>query len=245
MVKNLMKFWGDDVIEFYTRPEFFGVIPEPRPAVKFFPDWYRGLGSTYVPQDKNRDNFGNPPMSAKKCFPMLDAMSLGYIIPLAGDTRVITNKDCSRIEIVNPPQFRTAEFHDVRQIGERSAPGFPANPIKWINRWIIKTAPGWSTLFITPINQFNPHFTCLGGMVDTDKYPKEVNFPAVWHTPNFDGSIRAGTPLVQIIPIKRKSIPKKPTVRAAKKKELEEIDRIARCMGSQSNYYTNNLRDKR
>jgi len=101
-----LKFWEQDVIQFYTIPELYGVIPEPKPAKKFLPDWFKRLPPTV--DNLPKDQFGQNPMSAKKCLPMLDAMSLGFIIPLAADTGIITNHDCSSIEVTNPPGLKTA-----------------------------------------------------------------------------------------------------------------------------------------
>jgi hypothetical protein len=41
------------------------------------------------------------------------------------------------------------------------------------------------------------------GIVDTDTYKSPVNFPFVLRDPKTDGLIPAGTPLMQVIPIKR------------------------------------------
>ena len=214
-------------------------MKEPVPAYKNIPDWWRKLPP--LEDSKNRDIFGSKGFTAKKCMPLLDVMSLGFIIPLQGDLGVKTNIDRSIIKVTNPPGIKLAEFHSKEQIG-----GFHgADAVKFINNWIIRTAPGWSTLFVSPINAFNPHFTCLGGLVDTDKYPKEVNFPAIWHTGNFDDVLRAGTPLVTAIPIKRNSFDKIPKIRKIKDKEMKELARIQRVQASRAYYYTNDLREPR
>jgi len=244
-MKNMFKLWGNDVMEFYCHPEFEGVIPEPRSAVKFLPKWFKDLSPTYDPG--RRDIFGNPTMTAKKCLPMLDAMSLGFTIPLSGDLHITTNHNCSQIEIKNPPGFVVAEFHDAGQVGGRSALGIRhGNPVKFINRWVIKTKPGWSTLFIPPLNYFDQPFRCLGGLVDTDVYPKEVNFPAAWLIPDFDDSIVAGTPLVTAIPIKRNSFNnKKPKIRSMEKSELDKINKIQKAQQSRAHHYTWELRKRK
>jgi hypothetical protein len=123
----------------------------------------------------------------------------------------------------------------------------PAPPVKFINHWVVKTAPGWSTLFIPLVNNSlsNPHFTCLGGLVDTDTYPKEVNFPAVWHTPNFDGHLPAGTPLVVAIPVKRDSVSRECFVRPMSDKEFKAIDDIRKQQNTRVRVYTDELREKR
>lgn len=242
---SMKKFWASPVIEFYTHETLFDIIPKPRVSQKFLPDWFKGLSTTYNDPNNKRDQFGNKLMTAKKCMPLLDVMSLGYIIPLAGDLHVKSNQDCSTIEVTNPPGIPLAEFHDVRQVGEQSAPGFPANPIKFINHWVVRTAPGWSAMFVTPFNHLNQNFTCLSGMVDTDKYPKIVNFPAIWHTPNFDGTLKAGTPLVQVIPIKRSDLKKPHKIRTTTAKDQADINKIDLAQKIVSGYYTDDLRVKK
>ena len=242
MFDNLKLWFKNDVIEFYCHPDYYGVIPEPVQASKRIPDWWKKLPHTH---EGPRDTYGSTPMTAKKCMPLQDVMGLGYIIPLQGDVQVITNHDRSIIKAINPPSMKIAEFHDIVQAGGKTSPSYPTNPIKFLNYWVVKTAPGWSTMFIPPINHFNPHFTCLGGLVDTDRYPKEVNFPAMWHTANFDDKIPAGTPLVQVIPIKRDGFPKQPKIRDMTAQEFKQIDNIAKAQHSRSSYYTKELRAPR
>lgn len=234
-------WFNQPIMEFYTRPEYEGNIPEPKPAAKFIPDWFKK-----IPQyTDNRDAFGDSAMTAKKCLPMLDAMSLGYVIPLACDIQVITNSDCSIIRTINPPGMKGSEFHALRQVGDKTAPGYPAPPIKFINPWIIKTKPGWSTLILPLINQDKQDFTCFSALVDTDNYPKEINFPAVWHTGDFDDKLPAGTPLVVVIPVRRSSIERKPNIRKITTKELKLVDDIKFRQDTRVHVYTEELREAR
>lgn len=230
------------IIEFYCHPNFEGIIPEPKPASKFIPEWYKSIPPTL----DSKDHQNRPNLTAKKCLPMLDAMTAGYVIPLAGDLGLKSSEDCNTIEVFNPPEIRLAEFHSLHQLGPK-APGMPAPPVKFINPWIIKTAPGWSTLIIPLVNSSleNPHFTCLGGLVDTDKYAKEINFPAIWHTPNFDDYIPAGTPLVVAIPVKRDAITNSSLVRSMTKEEFLNIEAIRKKQVSRVHVYTQELREKR
>ena len=230
------------IIEFYCHPNFEGIIPEPKPASKFIPEWYKSIPPTL----DTKDHQNRPNLTAKKCLPMIDAMTAGYVISLAGDLGLKSSEDCNTIEVFNPPEIRLAEFHSLDQLGPK-APGMPAPPVKFINPWIIKTAPGWSTLIIPLVNSSleNPNFTCLGGLVDTDKYAKEINFPAIWHTPNFDDYIPAGTPLVVVIPVKRDAITNSSLVRSMTKKEFTNIEEIRKKQVSRVHVYTQELREKR
>jgi hypothetical protein len=244
MLNNLLKFWGNDIIEFYCHPGFHGVIPEPKPAIKYLPEWFRIL----PPENKDikDSSFNIPQMTAKKCFPMIDAMSLGFTIPLGGDLQVTVDDDLTKITAHNPPGMKLAEFHQVSQVGGPTGPKFPMDPIKFLNYWVIKTAPGWSTLFIPPINHYDMPFTCLGGLVDTDNYPKEVNFPAIWNKPGFNGVLPAGTPLVTAIPIKRNSFKnKKPKIRKMTESEFKKIEVIGKQQKTRMHVYTNELRVKK
>lgn len=233
------------IIEFYCHRDDVATLPHPRPAAKYIPEWYKKIPQVINDGHNDRDHFGAKTFTAKKCMPMIDAMSLGYVIPLVADLSVRSNHDCSTIEVTSSPSINVTEFHDIRQLGERTAPGFPAPPLKFINPWIVKTAPGWSTLFMPLINNFDNHFTCLSGLVDTDMYPKEVNFPAIWHTPNFDDILPAGTPLILAIPIKRDAVPSKPVVRSTTEKEHEHINLIRKMQDTRRKVYTDELRAPR
>jgi hypothetical protein len=169
---------------------------------------------------KTPDGYGTTTATIKKCMPVFDAISSGYIIttyvdvwvrqmPLVPEGTIVDeNTDMSQFP-THPfyewPSFTAIEFHP-----EGQAPNYPAKNghisyPKWMNPWSIKTPPGYSCLFIQPMHR-NSEFTILPGIVDTDKYSAPVNFPFVLNEPNkFEGLIPAGTPLVQVIPFKRDS----------------------------------------
>lgn len=240
---GLISIFKTPVIEFLCDESLYGVIPEPYPAGRNMPDWFKKV----PPYSKtNRDTRGHHSMNAKKCIPMIDAMTLGFTIPLFSDQHVRSNSDCSIVEIgPTSTEFpRVVERHDIEQVGGRSDL-FKHDPIKFINPWVIKTAPGWSTLFVPCLNSFETRFACLSGMVDTDKYVKQVNFPGVWLQPNYDDYLPAGTPLVTVIPIKRSNIQEDYKVRTFNDSEKKEIERIRRCQESRLHYYTKELRESR
>lgn len=243
-LKKLIKFWGNDIIQFYCHPNLAAIIPAPKPASKNLPDWFKNL-SPAVDDLEDRDLFGNPSMTAKKCLPMLDAMSLGYMIPLVGDLHIQSNRDNTKINVTNPPGMRLCEFHSSKQLGGDNKLGIKhGDALKFINQWVIKTAPGWSTLFVPPLNHFDQPFTCLSGMVDTDVYPKHVNFPAILTSYEVDIHLSAGIPLVTAIPIKRNSFPKKPKIVKMSKKDIKQIDDIQKTQDLRTHYYTYHLRKR-
>ena len=234
-------FSKSNLIEFYCDPEFFGVIPEPIPAYKLMPDWFKKAPVTV----SERGQLGSKALGAKKCMPLLDAMSLGFIIPLFGDVNIRTNGTGSLIEVSQNPLGPIVEFHNASQLGGLTSPTAPGPAIKFINKWVIKTAPGYSTLFVPPLNVIEPRFTCLSGLVDTDQYQKEVNFPGIWHIKNYDDCVAAGTPLVVCFPVKRDTLTRSAPVRSMTVKEREAIDTLHKKQISRQGVYTNELRRER
>jgi hypothetical protein len=77
-----------------------------------------------------------------------------------------------------------------------------------MNRWIIKTPPGYSCLFIPPLNNRDDRFEIISGIVDTDTFTLPINFPFIVNGdkyPSLESLIKRGTPYVQVIPFKRES----------------------------------------
>jgi hypothetical protein len=93
---------------------------------------------------------------------------------------------------------------------------------KIINPWKIKTPKGYSCLFVPPLNNSDDRFSIIPGIVDTDTFPNEINFPIIINGdkyPTLETTIKKGTPYVQIIPFKRYSW--KMTVKPRKQKEIQ------------------------
>jgi len=187
----------NSLIEFRCLEEDWDVIPKPFPARKHMPSWYKSLESKL--------GSGFDKSTIKRCPPFLDAMVVGWIIPLAANVHIKSNEDCSGIEWDCKFNKPIIETHAPEQLSGDKHPQFPKPPLKFINHWSIKVPEGWSVLFVPPLNRPDERFTCITGLVDCDHYEEFINFPGFWNKPNFDGILPAGTPLIQAIPIKRDS----------------------------------------
>jgi len=167
----------------------------PKPAANFIPEWYKNL-ETRIPIEKKPSSLA----TVKKCIPVFDAMTSGYIIVSPCDVYVSVEDG----EIVYKNPLNIIEFHPMKQA--HNHPVANGNPFpKWINPWAIKTPKGYSTLFIAPMHNPNPWFEIMPGIVDTDTYTASVNFPFVLKNVTKEVLIPAGTPIAQLIPIKRSS----------------------------------------
>jgi len=220
-------------IEFLCYKEDYGVLPEPFPARKLMPDWFKAL-----PPKLNKENrFKNS--TIKRCAPFLDAMNVGWILPLAADVEFTTNGDASGVNYKWQFYRSMIENHSKAQISTDEAPNpnDPKPPMKFMNYWAIKVPKGYSILFTPPLNRPDPRFTCISGLVDCDGYFEFINFPFFFHEPNFVGIIPAGTPLVQVIPFKRDALFRDFETRAMTDAEHEELEFTRRQRSIHESHY--------
>jgi hypothetical protein len=177
-------------------------VPEPIPAVKKIPEWYKSIPRYTGKEKKPLPNNGLD-VTIKSCMPVLDAMTAGYLILSSSDLYISRNAGETRYQWAHNDLIT---FHSASQIT-----GYPKSEVKlkgenapkFTNPWIVKTPKNYSCLFISPLHQDLP-FTTLAGIVDTDTYFNAVNFPFILD-PNFEGLIPRGTPIAQVIPFERKS----------------------------------------
>jgi hypothetical protein len=165
-------------------------IPHPIPSSRAVPDWWR---KESLVTDQIH--------TMKKCTPILDALTAGYIITLPTDVF----KAHGVVEFGQKYDLPfVSEHYKLQTKAYPISEEFDDQPYKWINPWKITTPKGYSCLFVHPLNSGDTPFHSLSGIVDTDKHPVTVNFPFLIKK-DFHGTIPAGTPMIQVIPFKRDS----------------------------------------
>ena len=169
-------------------------------ARKLIPQWYKELES-YMNGEKKPDDKGTTTATIKKCIPVFDAITAGYLILSPADVYVSQKEGVPFYTWAN---YGLISFHPVEQAPNHPNRNGHIEYPKWNNPWAIKTPKGYSCLFTAPKHRDNV-FTILDGIVDTDNYSATVNFPFVLNDTTFEGLIPAGTPIAQVIPFKRDS----------------------------------------
>lgn len=201
-------------ITFKCREEYLATNPpKPEIAKLNIPDWYKDLEHSVTSR------------TVKGCMPFLDSLTTGYILKtpvelylkhnyyeentrktdlVSGTNPVNVIAQTQNINLVSKP-----ETHIVKQLGSK-CPIVHKNkdlPVqKILNPYTITTPPGYSCLFVPPLNNSDDRFSIIPAIVDTDNFPSEINFPIVINGdkyPILDTLIKIGTPYVQIIPFKR------------------------------------------
>ena len=137
--------------------------------------------------------------------PATDMLTSGYIIQNVIDVDVIKEKTQgnfveNRIKVKDTKYAPEAHRFEMCPVKNPDSRTDKQHWIKLKNPWLVRTPPGYSCLFIQPVYEFNPNLRLLSGIVDTDTFDLPVEFPG-WIVN--DHVIKAGQPLMQVIPFKR------------------------------------------
>jgi len=236
-------------IKFYCTSKCKDVIPEPYPAKKYIPDWYKRLEMNISKKMDanllhhiNATDIKYETPTIKRCPPFLDAMSAGWIIPLAADIRFNIQDGGAGISWEHDFFDPMIETHSLGQI--YTHPSFPLVPVKLINHWIVETSPGWSCLFTPPLNRSDDFLDLLSGIVETDKYFEFINFPGFLKPLADNMTLYAGHPLMQVIPFHREYL-NETIVKTLGKKELEKLEKTRNKRSSHRSLYRDTMWQKK
>ena len=195
-------------IKFSATKEYLSLKTNlPKPIKTNIPEWFKKLNHT--PTFK----------TIKGCMPFLDTLTTGYVLEMPLDLAIEFNikdnegKRQTSFHVSNEykdPNLNVGsskESHPIRQ--------FKGSPIekknlfydayKIINPWKIKTPPGYSCLFVPPLNNADDRFSIIPGIVNTDTFENIINFPFIINSdkyPILNTILKKGTPYVQVIPFK-------------------------------------------
>ena len=172
------------------------VWPHPKPASRFIPEEYKKL-ERFV----NKDYYSP---TVKTCIPVLDSLTMGYIIPFDQDYLVHPVGDDFSVIPANREE-NDFGYHNKAQLPEEWKKIAGENAGKFHNKWLIKTPPGYSCMFVKPMNRIETRFDIIPGVVDTDVYINVINFPFILNKRDEQFIVKKGEPMVQVIPFRRES----------------------------------------
>ena len=169
-------------------------IPNPVPSVRLIPEKYKSF-PRWVGEETDPARLA----TIKHCMPFFDAMSAGYCF--------VTHADIE-IKIVSGEPVISSDYSPIMFFHTRDRRDIPTpfgcyeKRFTWVMRWGMKVPEGWSLLITPPLNHTDYPFYTTSGIVDYDEYisPGDIGF---FVKKGFEGVIKAGTPMFQLIPIKR------------------------------------------
>lgn len=174
---------------------------KPQPIKNLIPEWYRKAETSYVLPD------GSMGAGLKKCVPYMDAMLSGYTYVTPFDIFVSKDENGElRLQWNGPKELGEFIAERPKELGETMPrpEGYYPNHLIWAGFWGVKMPRGWSLLFTHPLNRQDLPFMTMSAIVDSDKFSASGNIPFFMKN-DFVGTIPAGTPICQLIPIKRSS----------------------------------------
>jgi len=198
----------DKIIEFSAPKKYLNFNKNfPKPIKLNIPEWYKKLKHTVEFK------------TIKGCIPFLETLTTGYSLELPQDFYLKTNHCDGGEELYFEPSLvvnldlnlnakNLNESHNPLQVKDspviKKNLNFPV--LKILNPWTIRTPKGYSCLFVPPLNNGDDRFEIVPGIVNTDEFSKEINFPIIINGDKYpiqDTTLKQGTPYVQVIPFKR------------------------------------------
>ncbi|MFC7165847.1 DUF6065 family protein [Halospeciosus flavus] len=224
------------IVEFVCREDDYGVLPEPIPANKVMPDWYKNL-QQFTRGGNDQKSIGTS--TVKRCAPFMEAMTMGWILPLAADVEFRAQD--GYVEYKWDFDLDMVSSHSMAQVGEEMFPRHEWPILKWHNYWCINVPDGYSLLITSPFNRIEERFETFSGVVDADRYFNFINAPFMWTGGDFEGIIEAGTPLVQVIPFRRDAFITDGLARPMTDEEHEYQIKTQRRLGVNESHYREDL----
>jgi hypothetical protein len=191
-------------VEFIALNKAFKTIFDPPvPASTVLPDWYKRMEMFIDGKFEISDISGNANRTIKACMPVFDMLTAGYIFTIPAEVYIQKTNEGIPKTSWSIDNYTLIDSHIPQQFNEfKLGDEFYPYGLKFHNTWIMKTPPGYSTLFIQPAMRDDLPFQIVPAIVDTDKHPSPVNFPFFMRK-DFEGVFELGMPIVQAIPFKR------------------------------------------
>ena len=185
----------------------------PKSAKKYVPEWWKKIDS-FVGAKADYLSASNLNTSVKHCMPYIDALTGGYIQELSTDLYIDVSKDNNdefvikinyslQVPGIVPVKYR---IYPKNSNIQKFPDGYYPIEFTWAENWVPDTPNGWSTLYTHPMNRYDLPFITLSGIVDTDRGGVNINGSIPFYVKEgFSGLIPAGTPIYQMLPLKRES----------------------------------------
>ena len=223
-------------------PWFEKVAPKPVPAVEMLPKWFKDMSpfiATLENPEAKHSSVSNQGVnhSAKKCTPMLDALTSGYIIQLWADVYVDASDKYETPLITWKVSKNLFEMHGSQAQEVGTPTGFHPQPYKYLNFWRIITPVGYSIMVNQPYGFNDTNLQAVPAVIDSDKSSLQI-LPPLWIKKGFVGVIEKGTPIIQVTPFKRENWKAKHT--CLKDGEYQNIE-DANFSGTIINHYIKNV----
>lgn len=176
-------------------------LGKPVTARSLLPDWYKRAESSFIDSTNGLESGSG----LKKCIPYLDGMTSGYMLVTPFDLFVSKDENGLLDLRWNAPDDLASAF-ELRPVEQGHTiprpPGYESRMVTFNSSWGWKVPKGWSVLVVPPLNRTDLPFMCTAGLMDSDRFWANGSIPTFIRS-DLVGTIPAGTPIAQLIPVKR------------------------------------------
>jgi hypothetical protein len=190
---------------FPVKPHVAHFAPPPEPMGKTLPQWWRSQ-DVFDKNDRTVSG-GIVKSTIKKCPSILDSLTTGYLLRVPVDIWVDATGDRPRWQLPKgQSSWGVVGLHGAQQASalpfDRArycADIFRIHPL-----WAFRTPPGYSALVMHPALNYEVPWVVLPAVIETDQYAPDGAYSMLLER-GFQGTIKQGTPLLQVMPFKRES----------------------------------------
>lgn len=176
------------------------VVEPPKPARLHPSEWYKKTPA--FESGKPSITEGKADLTLKHCVPFADAMNAGYMLETWQEISFQPNLDGTvTYNFPTAPDIITHRDKVAMDMGPDYYPvEFIVNP-----PWSPELPKGWSMLYTHPMNRPELPFFVPSGIIDCDRFVTTGNPSSLplYLKKSFSGILPIGTPIVQMVPIKR------------------------------------------
>ena len=176
------------------------------PSKSVIPEWYRKIPKWANNEIFTMDEGVN--QTVKQCMPFLDALSCGYVATLPYDLVVKVKEDGSPYIVWNDELTNTPNTPGWRPkiAHENIVPkGYYPTEYTWNSCVSFEVPSGYNMLITHPLNRHDLPFLTLTGIIEGNFTVQPHGSLPFYIREGFEGLIRQGTPIFQIIPFRVES----------------------------------------
>lgn len=175
-------------------------IVAPKTSKFYYPEWMKSMQKSWIASN------GRTRLTATGCAPFTDSFTHGYIQELPYDVTFTFDEKTNTVLIKHEDQKHSiiSQRGNVEGMPNMlpSFEGFYDIEFSWETAWEPITPKGYSTIYTHPLNRPDLPFYTFSGVIDTDSWSIPGPIPFIIKK-GFTGTLPKGTPIVQMIFIKR------------------------------------------
>lgn len=203
--------------------------PLPKPASRYVPDWYKVQSANAMPAEETISQ-GFVGATIKRCMPIFDIMTAGYMLGAPCDI-YLDATDPEKLSWTVPRDLKMYQADLFSHHTPEQYENYPINPdeyhkqlLRIMPTWAVETDKGYSSLFLNPFHTDDSPLWAFSAFVDTDSFVTDGHLSFLVKK-GFKGTIKQGSPLIQVIPVRREEYTME-VMKSADSKPLFEKQRL-------------------